>query len=191
MPNTASNVSVGKPAIGGAVYNAPLGTELPANATTELAAGFVSLGYVSDDGFRNTNTPSMDELKAWGGDTVAVLQNEKTDEFQLKLIESQNIDVLKAVYGATNVTGTLSGGITVRANAEEVPASSWVVDMIMTNGVLKRVVIPNAKISDIGEIVYKDDEAIGYDITLKAMPGPESFGYDTHKEFIQTAPAEG
>ena len=46
---TVTNVSVGKPAVGGAIYRAVAGTTLPTDATTSLAAAFKQLGYVSED----------------------------------------------------------------------------------------------------------------------------------------------
>jgi len=45
-----NNVSAGKPKIGGAVFVAPIGTELPKDVTTQLNAAFKGLGYCSDDG---------------------------------------------------------------------------------------------------------------------------------------------
>lgn len=186
MANTATNVSAGKPAVGGAIYTAALGTTLPTDATTSLGAGFTSLGYVSDDGLKNTTTPSTEEIKAWGGDTVLVTQTDKTDTFSFKLIEPLSIDVLKVVYNSDNVTGSsLTSGITVTVDSDEAEARVWVFDMIMTGGVLKRIVVPNAKVSEIGEIAYKDNEAVGYDMTIKAMPGDSTFGYATHKEYIK------
>ena len=65
-----NNVSAGKPKIGGAVFVAPIGTELPEDVTTQLNAAFKGLGYCSDDGITNTNSPETEEQKAWGGDTV-------------------------------------------------------------------------------------------------------------------------
>ena len=50
MATTATNVTVGKPKVGGAVHWAPLGTALPTSATEALNAAFVDLGYVSEDG---------------------------------------------------------------------------------------------------------------------------------------------
>lgn len=181
MPNTTTNVSVGKPKKAGAVFYAPAGTALPTTAAAQLDEAFVCLGYVSDDGLTNTNSPESDDVKAWGGDTVLTLQTSKDDTFKLKLIESLNVDVLKAVYGASNVTGTLQTGVTIKANSDEIDAAVWVIDMVFRGGVAKRVVLPNATISEIGDIVYKDDEAVGYELTLTAMPGSDG---DTHKEYI-------
>ena len=185
MANIATNVSAGKPKTGGAIYNAPLGSTLPTDASTALDVAFKCLGYVSEDGLVNTNSPSSEQVKAWGGDTVLTTQTDKEDTFQFTLLEVLNADVLKAVYGSGKVTGTLSTGLTVRANSEAVDASAWVFDMIMTNNTMKRIVVPNAKISELGDIVYRDNEAVGYQVTLQAMPGDEDFGYDTHKEYIK------
>ena len=186
MSNTATNVSVGKPKVGGAVYIAPLGTTLPTDATSALSS-FTCLGYVSDDGLRNATSVSTEDIKAWGGDVVLTSQTEKSETFALKLIECLDVNVLKAVYGSSNVSGTSAAtgsGIVIRANSAEAESNCWVFDTVLTGGVMKRIVLANAKITELGEIVYKDNEAVGYDITLKALPGGNSFNNDTHKEYI-------
>ena len=66
----AKNVSAAKPKIGGSVFVAPLGTKLPEDAKSELDAKFNSLGYCSDDGVSNNNSPETDTQKAWGGAVV-------------------------------------------------------------------------------------------------------------------------
>lgn len=113
----AANVSTAKPKVGGAIYSAPLETVLPVNAITELGPTFVGLGYISEDGLVNNNTPSSENIKAWGGETVAVVETEKEDTFTYKLIEATNPDVLKEVYGKDNVSGALATGITIKANS--------------------------------------------------------------------------
>lgn len=184
MANTVTNVSAGKPKVSGAIYRAPLSSTptLPTDATTALGTEFKALGYVSDDGLTNTNSPDSETIKAWGGDTVLTIQTEKPDEFQLTLIEVLNTDVLAAVYGASNVTGTIESGITVRANADEPEEAAWVIDMVMRGGVLKRIVIPDGKVTEIGDIEYTDEDAVGYELTIQAMPDASG---QTHYEYIQ------
>ncbi len=177
----SKKVSVAKPAKGGAVFRAPLGTKLPVSAKEALAGEFKGLGYVSEDGVVNANSPSGDKAKAWGGDTVVNYNTDKPDTFKFMLLEALNVDVLKAVYGDNNVTGTLETGITVNANAEDAKEYIWVFDMLLKNGAAKRLVIPSASLTAMEDIVYKDNTPIGYGITISATPDTSG---NTHYEYI-------
>lgn len=184
MGNTVGNVSAGKPKVGGAVYRAPKGTALPTDASSELAAAYKALGYISDDGLTNSNAPESDDIKAWGGDTVLSVQTDKPDTFGMKFIESLNVEVLKTIYGDDNVSVDADGSITIKATSTEMDEAIYVIDMIMRGGALKRIVIPIGKISDLGDIEYKDDDAVGYDTTITAMPDADGV---THYEYIKPA----
>lgn len=188
MSNEVMNVSTGKPKVSGAIYRAPLTESLtiPTDESTTLAADFKCLGYVSDDGVTNENSMNAEKIRAWGGDVVLTTQTEKDDTFQFKLIEVLNEDVLKAVYGDSHVTVTAASGstpkkIAVAANSDEQPDCAWVIDMILRGNKIKRIVIPDGKITEIDEIVYKDDEAIGYGITITAMSDDDG---NTHYEYM-------
>lgn len=183
MANTATNVTAGKPAVAGAIYvESSSSATLPTSATTSLT-GFTSLGFVSEDGLTNANTFDSEGIKEWGGSTVLTIENNYEDTFSFTLIESLNVDVLKEVFGASNVSGTLSTGITVNVKPEQHATKKWVVDMIMRNGVLKRICIPAGAISSLAEVAYKNDEAVGYEVTLTCMADASGV---THYEYIKS-----
>lgn len=183
MPK-AANVSTGKPQKAGSVFVAVIGTTVPTDATTALPEAFKELGYCSEDGLTNSNSPESESVKAWGGDTVLDIQSSKPDTFQCKLIEVLNVDVLKTVYGADNVKVKEDGTIEVHANADEAVPYVWVIQMIMRNKTIKRIVVPEAKITELGDITYTDSDATGYEITLSCTPDANG---DTHVEYIKPA----
>lgn len=185
-PNNAQNVSVAKPKVGGAIFVAPLGTELPTDATTALDTAFENVGYISEDGVVNTNSPDTDTIKEWGGASVGKIDNGKDDTWQFTMIEALNPTALKLVYGADNVSGTLTDGITVKANSNEQADVSLVIDMILKGGAFRRVVLPSAGVSEVGEVTYAATAAIGYQTTLLATPDESG---NTHYEYTKGAAA--
>ena len=184
MSNTTSNVSAGKPKIGGAVFRAPVGSTLPTSASATLDAAFVGLGFVSDAGVTNSNGVTTTAVRSWGGDTVLTTQESRDDTFQLNLIEALNAEVLKTFHGDANVTGALATGITVTANGKALGTHAYVIDLVLRDGAVKRIVIPSAQVSETGDVVYADNDVIAYPVTLAAQPDASG---NTHYEYILRA----
>ena len=166
VTNNSANVTAGTPKVGGAFFHAPLGTDLPTDAKTALDAAFKNLGYISEDGLAEST--SIDTNTG------------KTTTFSLTLIEALNEEVQKYTHGAGNVTGNLTTGMTVKNTSGELGPEVLVVEQIMNGNVLKRTVIPNGKITAIGDIPYKDGEPVGYNVTITASvdsTGTASYDY--------------
>lgn len=182
--NDATKVTAGKPAVGGSVYRAPIGTTVPKDATTELDPAFKCLGYISEDGITNATEKESEEVKAWGGDTVLRPQTGYADSFSMTFIEALNTEVLKTVRGDANVTGTLETGVTVKANSSEDTPHVYVIEQVFNGNVAARTVIPNATVTEIGEVTYVDGEPVGYETTLGCMPDENG---NTHYEYYKKA----
>lgn len=163
-------VSATKPAsstIGGGVAFAAGGTTLPTSATAALAAAFKNFGYISTDGVRRSIDITSETIKAWGGDVVAVLNNEKVETFTFKILEVDNVDALALIFGTAS--GALNTGITVQSKFPENTENVYAITMALKDGYVERLVIPKGVITSIGEISYVDNDVTGVEITVTAL----------------------
>lgn len=185
MANTATYVSTGKPKITGGVWVAPKGSTLPTDATTALDTSvFTCLGYVSESGVENANDLTVSDIKAWGGNIVYRSLTELNDTFKFALIESENMDVLKTVYGNDNVTTTASGDIQIDVIAEDPQELVWVFELALRGGLAKRIIIEDGAVTARDAITYNDSDAIAYSITVSAYPDADG---KTHFEYLEKA----
>lgn len=182
MGNNATRVTTGKPKVSGSVYVAPLGTALPTDATTELPAAYVGLGYVSEDGLENSTDMSISTIKEWGGLIVYNSLDELTDQFKLTLIEAENIDVLKTVYGDDHVTVAEDGTIHIEVTADDPQERIYVFELALRNGLSKRIVIADGAITARDAITYTASDAVGYAITISAYPDANGKTHDEYQE---------
>ena len=60
--------------------------------------------------------------------------------------------------------------------------------MILSDNTAKRVVIPSASISDVGDITYTDGDPIGYETTVDCTPDSDG---NTHYEYLKKAMVSG
>jgi hypothetical protein len=182
--NESKNVSVGKPLATGAIFVAPSGTNVPTDAVSKLAETFRCVGYIGEDGVTNAVTSNSEPVKAWGGDTVLNTQTSREETFAFKMIEANEVS-LEQAYGAGNInTNSADGSISIKHNSKERSVYVYVIEVILNDNKVKRVVVPVGKIIEMGDVVYKDNEPIGYEVTVSAMP--DSSG-NTAYEYIASA----
>lgn len=181
-------VTAAKPQNGGAFFAAPLGTPLPADATTALNAAFVKLGYLSEDGFENPIETESSDMKAFGGDVVLTQQTGYKETLKTKMLQALDPDVLREYFGQENVTqaGGADKPITVRHNSKALPRRVFVFEVLLTGGLIKRIVVPEGQITERSGVVYKDGDAVGYEVTIAAYPSAKVDG-DCVREYIAKA----
>lgn len=182
MTNTVANVLQGKPVVTGGVLRGTTGATLPTTAVG-TTTGFTALGFVSDDGLKETVDRTTEKIKAWGGSIVKVVQSEFGVTYEFTFYETLNAGVLKAVYGDSNVTttaATVSTGTlqSVKVNKGSLEHSPWIFDM-KDGTALIRVVVPDGQITNVGDITYNDGSVIGYPVTLETFE--DSSGNNAYK----------
>jgi len=178
------NVVAGKPLATGGVLSGPEGTALPTDATTALNAGFKALGYASEDGLTRSTERSTEKVRAWGGDIVKVVQSEFSVTYSVTLLGATDADVLKVVYGDDNVTTTAADAThgtrqAVAVNGDELPYRPFVFEM--KDGKTRlRIVVPNGRVTEVGEISYTDSGVVAFPLTIEAFEdedGNNSYEY--------------
>lgn len=172
MVNVVSNVVAGRPATTGGILLAPTGTTAPTTASVALAAGFTAAGYIGDGGVTESINRSTSKIKAWGNDTVKVVQSDFSVEYKFTFLEALSPIALQAVYGSTYVTTTAKTSSTgtlqsIVVSGDVLPHQSFVFEI--RDGLAKiRIYVPDGQITDVGDIKYVDSDVVSYDVTVEA-----------------------
>ncbi|MBL1072959.1 hypothetical protein JK358_00960 [Nocardia sp. 2] len=157
----------------GGVLAAPTGSTLPASASAAIDAAFKPLGYVSEDGIESKGERKVVSVKDWNADIIAQLQTEHSVRFGLTLYAVWDQDVLSEVFGPDNLTVTPADAtngtrIAITETGLVLPHRSWVFDMKHEDKKM-RIVLPNAKISEVMEKKFVSSELAGFTINIEAF----------------------
>ena len=172
--NDKSNITIGRPKPGGAIYWAPAGTETPGDADASLGEEFINLGYVSEDGLNIAPAEETSEIVAWGGDKVVVSQDSYGKTATFNLLETIRPSVLQFMYGKENVVIGDDGKLSVADTGEPLPHGILVIETIQNNGSNKprfrRDVFGDCQVSDrSGDHTFNNSDPVSYPITITAF----------------------
>lgn len=164
MSLLASNVRV---AITGEVSVAPVGTAAPTTSVSSLNASFVGLGYVSEDGVTKTPTLTSQKIRAWQNSAlVRVVFTEKDWDLKFTLIESKG-EAAELFYGST--VGVVSANeFSLVPDTVSPDPRAFVLDVI-DGTVHERIYVPTGYVTERGDVVYKNGEAIGLEMTITCV----------------------
>ena len=163
MALTASNTLV---AVTGGIFFAPTGTALPTSPSASKNAAFLEVGYVTDAGIVQSIGNTTKEIKAWqNADVVRRIQTDHSATFKFAMLET-NANSLAAYYlsYAAGVTQIKSGVM---------PRKSWILDVVDGTNLI-RIVLPDAQITERGDVSYVNGDAISYPVTIECYPDASS-----------------
>lgn len=184
MATIADNVLVGQI---GTAQVAPVGTTAPTLATTAWGTGWLDLGYINEDGIKEAHDDDTVQIPAWQrGDIVRNIIKGSAATYMLTLLETTKA-ALELYHKGSLVTGINAAGhgtASMSVASPTVDKRAFGFDVV-DGAKLVRFVIPNGEVIERGEITYKNDEALSYELTVRAYPA--SNGIHTIKYFSDLA----
>lgn len=161
----------------GIAYTAPLGTAAP-TALTALATTWKDFGYLSDDGLTAAREEERKSWKPWGAlSPIRTQVTSSTKTFAIVAWETnQTILSLYYTQTASAVTPDTTTKIIAFSESDRPTPDkrSFVFDILDGSSNLLRIYIPQGEVTTHGDVVYKDDELVGYPMTITAYPGSDT-----------------
>lgn len=163
--NNTANVSAGKGVKGGYIFSAPVGTVLPTDLDTKLDNAFKVLGFISEDGITISVEEDSSDLVDMNGDVMDSTYSNRAETLAFTLAEIK-AGTFKAEHGSLNVTDE-NGLITIKHNGDNHDSNSYVFELLLKDGRRWRMVVPNAKLSELGDLTISSSELCQREITIK------------------------
>ncbi|WP_263251635.1 phage tail tube protein [Saccharopolyspora rosea] len=194
----ALNAELARLGVTGALYTGPVGTTAPKDLGA-WASDMVDLGYISDDGITESRDGDTETFTPWQSNApIRVETTKSVVTFAATLWES-NFNTISLYYrvGLGDMTQTGTGADAVVSFAEKGKPKRdlrcFGIDVI--DGTYhRRIFLPYAEVTERGDVVYKSDTLIGYEVTITAYPGSD--GSSVLRLFkegwtLPTPPADG
>lgn len=185
--NTGLDAELARLGVTGALRTGPLGSTLP-TSMTPWAAPIVNLGYISDDGITESRSEDRTEFTSW--QSLTPIRTEVTTRqvtFQTTLWET-NWNTISLYYGVgiedvtLDETGTIDVVIFDEKGKPKRDLRVFGIDVV-DDIYARRAIIPYGEVTERGDIVYKSDTLIGYEVTLTAYAGAD--GVSVRRMFME------
>lgn len=163
----AADVLVASPVTGtGGILTAATGTTLP-TAYDSALTGFTATGFIGDGGVELTIDRQTQDVFAWGGTRVRVIQTEYSCELSFEFLETTPA-TLALLFGADNVS-TVGTDTTVKMNADTLPHFALVTKAKDGDkGVL--ITAADAQIVSQDPVTFSHSDAVRFPVTIACFP---------------------
>lgn len=165
MARDVDNIWVG--ADGRAYFCAAAAAVAPTDATSAVSGVFAELGWISEDGLTEAVSESYNEIKSWDGTVVRKVLTGSERTFKMTFLET-NENTLELYYSGDTVEA-IAGGSKIDITTPSSVRWAFVVDVVDGDNTV-RIYLENAEVTGRGDVVYKNGQAVGYEVTVTAYP---------------------
>lgn len=160
----------------GRIDIAALTAELPhdmSNLTTTGAGAYTNLGYISDDGVTENRDEDNQEFVPWQENSAIRYEITKSvTTFEFTLWQS-TLATAGFYYGvsAADMYKNTDGSVFFDETGKPDVTQHKLVLTVVDGSRARRTCLAAAQVTERGEITYKSDEMIGYNVTVTGFPG--------------------
>lgn len=157
----------------GMFYHAPAGTALPAYPGASLAADWVEVGDVTQDGIMLALNKTTELLKNWANVVKRVLLTDHSETIQAPIMDTTE-EALKTVVGKDNVSVTpanTSHGelVTVNLSSSSLPEPEAFLFLMKDDDDLIAIGCKYGQITAVDNVAFQPGGAITWTPTITAM----------------------
>lgn len=162
----ASNeVQLGGGYASGMFYTAPANTALPTYPGADLTA-WTEVGDIDADGITFTPRES-DTLKNWAGQPKRVIPGADPATVSAKIMDTTKA-ALQTVFGTVTETAAAADhGKLLTIDTDSKPAAAAFLFVMKDGDDMKILGTSNGLISELGDVTFKNDEAIEWEVTIQ------------------------
>lgn len=163
--------------VGGFAYVAPVGTTAPTTPFDTWPDGWTNLGDVSEDGLVESLGEERIQIGKWGSNTPVRSQvTQRTSTFKVVLINiTANALALYYSVPVGDMTSSGTGDAQFLSFADPDTTDPYEVALgfdVLDGDRHCRFVAARAEVTVKGDLTYKDDTPVGYDLTFTALTAP-------------------
>jgi hypothetical protein len=169
------------PTVGG-MYWGPLTAAVPDSAFT-IASSMAHLGFVGAEGVDDKEDRNTKKIFDWGGDTVAIPQENFAASWTFTLLEFLNPEVAKLNYRIANVTtvaATTGHGaqLSILQTSDTLDWRTWLLDTYSPGGKRVQFFKPMGRVQSKDTLKIARTDVLASRVTVEFMPDATGrYGY--------------
>lgn len=166
------------------VYVAPLLTTAPTDATTAFGTGWADLGILGEDGLTEAIDEDRQEFRPMGYKSPLRTDINSVTKTMQFVVWSTNVHALSLYdrVAVADMEAMAGGGVHYSVyRPQKGDVRMFAFDILdSTTAEHIRLISPKGEVTERGEISYKGDEAIGYDLTVTFYESANGLLFDRY-----------